>query len=119
MSTRAQLAKRDGIYCRYCGYVPTNKMAGLVADHLWPASKGGADCTANRVLACMECDSFKNNTLPMQERWTRYLKERRAYVRRMKALGIYAKITGNSAADHHLIKHTKICWLSSSTLMAS
>lgn len=61
----AQLVRRDGSRCHYCGRQLTqNKSAEYVAtgcsiDHVIPISRGGSSDIDNLVLACRQCNGRK------------------------------------------------------------
>lgn len=57
--TRANIFRRDGERCVYCG---TTK--DLTIDHVIPRSKGGNDSWENLVTACHACNSKKGNRTP-------------------------------------------------------
>lgn len=61
--TRANVYKRDGYSCIYCGNVDR---ARLTLDHVIPQSRGGKDTWENLVTACFRCNSEKAN-LTMEE----------------------------------------------------
>lgn len=51
--------------CFYCG-IKVNKETGTI-DHFMPKSKGGNNKKENIKLACMNCNTTKNNMHP--EKW--------------------------------------------------
>lgn len=56
---RFEVFKRDKFACVYCGRTPP--AVTLEADHVHPASRGGADTMHNLVTACHECNQGKRN----------------------------------------------------------
>lgn len=54
--TRANIFKRDGHQCQYCG---TNRE--LTLDHVIPRSKGGKSTWKNLVTACKKCNAKKGD----------------------------------------------------------
>lgn len=54
--TRANIYKRDGYRCVYCG---SNDRSSLTLDHVIPQSKGGKDSWNNLVTACRPCNGLK------------------------------------------------------------
>jgi len=68
---RAQILKRDGHSCVYCGraegeYTPPEvSTAGVLhIDHVIPLSQGGSDDPQNLVTACSVCNMFKGDRTP-------------------------------------------------------
>lgn len=57
--------------CHYCGR-PTPAKA-LTMDHIVPIARGGASTKGNVVPACKECNTAKQQLLPME--WERYLEQ--------------------------------------------
>jgi len=57
---RFDVFARDGFRCRYCGRSPADG-AVLHADHVTPASKGGATIVDNLVTACLDCNLGKSD----------------------------------------------------------
>lgn len=55
--------------CHYCG--GTFKPFELTMDHLNPVSRGGRSTRGNCVPACKQCNSLKQNLLPIE--WDEYL----------------------------------------------
>jgi len=55
--SRANLYKRDGYTCQYCGVKPGT--AELTIDHIVPRSRGGVSSWSNCVVACIRCNSRK------------------------------------------------------------
>lgn len=51
---RAEIYKRDGWQCHYCG-----SCDDLTLDHKTPRSKGGGDHPSNLLTACRSCNSRK------------------------------------------------------------
>lgn len=72
-----RLAQRDGWRCGYCGRElacscdAVLPIAQAVSDHVMPRSRGGGDEDANRVLACVSCNSSKRDMTPSE--WGRPL----------------------------------------------
>lgn len=54
--TRANIYKRDGFSCVYCGSVDRKR---FTLDHVVPRSKGGKDTWDNLVTACKSCNTEK------------------------------------------------------------
>lgn len=54
--SRAQIYKRDGHKCQYCG-----STRSLTIDHVIPKSKGGGDTWDNMVVACSSCNTKKSD----------------------------------------------------------
>ncbi len=59
--SRANVFRRDGYQCSYCG-CRTN----LTLDHVVPRSQGGGDAWENLTTACHECNTRKGNRTPEQ-----------------------------------------------------
>ena len=57
--------------CHYCGR-PTPAKA-LTMDHIVPIARGGASTKGNVVPACKECNTAKQQLLPME--WEQYLEQ--------------------------------------------
>ncbi|PRY87957.1 HNH endonuclease [Mongoliibacter ruber] len=58
---RANLFRRDGNVCQYCG-----SKKQLTIDHVIPKSKGGKTNWANLVTACHRCNVLKGDKSPEQ-----------------------------------------------------
>ncbi len=56
--TRANIFKRDGYKCVYCGEFIKG---GMSLDHVIPKSKGGQDSFENLVTCCMPCNHEKDD----------------------------------------------------------
>jgi hypothetical protein len=54
---RFKVLLRDNLTCRYCGRKPPD--VALEIDHVTPITKGGADCAANLLTACFDCNRGK------------------------------------------------------------
>jgi len=59
--SRANIYKRDGFHCVYCG-----SSRHLTVDHVIPKSQGGEDVWENLVTACQRCNIKKGNRTPEQ-----------------------------------------------------
>lgn len=59
--SRANLFRRDGFQCGYCG-----SRNQLTIDHVVPRSQGGRDTWDNLVTACQPCNTSKGNRTPEQ-----------------------------------------------------
>jgi len=57
--SRANIFKRDGYECQYCGIKPGSEELSI--DHVIPKSKGGKTTWENCVLCCISCNSIKGN----------------------------------------------------------
>ncbi len=57
--SRANIFKRDGNQCVYCG-----TKNDLTVDHVIPRSMGGKDTWENLVTACQTCNTRKGNRTP-------------------------------------------------------
>ena len=57
--TRANVFRRDGYKCGYCG-----SRQHLTLDHVLPRCRGGRDSWDNLVTACQSCNTKKGNRLP-------------------------------------------------------
>lgn len=77
--SRRNIFKRDDNTCQYCGIKPGTEE--LTIDHVIPRAKGGQTTWENCVLACVDCNSRKEDKLlkntdmkllktPVQPRWT-------------------------------------------------
>lgn len=53
---RAEVLKRDGYMCRYCG----DKSGNFWMDHVYPVSKGGETSIENLVTSCSLCNMRKH-----------------------------------------------------------
>lgn len=60
--SRRNLWRRDRFHCQYCGKRPPPDEVTI--DHILPKSRGGTSCFSNCVLACIECNTKKNNRTP-------------------------------------------------------
>jgi hypothetical protein len=56
---RWSIIQRDGEVCRYCG----DDIGPFCVDHVVPLSRGGANHPNNLVVACIPCNSSKNDRL--------------------------------------------------------
>lgn len=63
----AQVIKRDGGVCYYCGTDDPTEV--MTADHITPRSKGGTDTLDNLVCACRPCNSSKGNRTGYRIHW--------------------------------------------------
>ena len=62
--TNTALFARDHSLCLYCGqHYPRGE---LTRDHVEPLAKGGEDCWANVVTACLHCNHRKGCRTPQQ-----------------------------------------------------
>lgn len=59
MLSRANVHRRDGHRCQYCG-----KRDRLTIDHVVPKSRGGRDTWENLVSACVPCNNKKGDRTP-------------------------------------------------------
>lgn len=66
--SRANVYRRDGYCCQYCG----KSFSGveLTLDHVLPRSKGGKTDWTNIVSACRPCNAHKADRTPEQARMT-------------------------------------------------
>lgn len=62
--SRANLWKRDGGVCQYCGEKPDTD--ALTIDHVVPRCQGGQTTFINTVLACIKCNRKKDGRTPEQ-----------------------------------------------------
>jgi len=60
--SRANLYRRDGHACQYCG--AKLGTAEMNIDHVIPRSRGGVSSWTNCVVACIRCNSRKANRTP-------------------------------------------------------
>ncbi|WP_291784876.1 HNH endonuclease [Cecembia sp.] len=58
---RANIFRRDGQQCQYCGAVKN-----LTIDHIIPKSKGGKTNWTNLITACNRCNVYKGDKTPEQ-----------------------------------------------------
>lgn len=58
---RANIFRRDGHQCQYCGSVKH-----LTIDHIIPKSKGGKTNWVNLITACNRCNVYKGDKTPEQ-----------------------------------------------------
>lgn len=58
---RANIFKRDGNECQYCG-----SKKNLTIDHIIPRSKGGKTNWLNLTTACHRCNVYKGDKTPEQ-----------------------------------------------------
>jgi 5-methylcytosine-specific restriction endonuclease McrA len=66
--SKDDIIKRDGLNCYLCGKLLTEKTATI--EHLIPLSRGGNHKPENVRLACVHCNSTKNNkTLTEYKKW--------------------------------------------------
>jgi hypothetical protein len=63
---RPQVFERDGHKCTHCGR--TDK---LVADHIFPASRGGETTLENLQTLCFSCNTKKRNRTMEELGWSR------------------------------------------------
>lgn len=62
--SRRNIAVRDKSLCQYCGvHLRTEE---YTLDHVIPRSQGGTTTWMNTVLACTECNSYKDGRTPAQ-----------------------------------------------------
>jgi 5-methylcytosine-specific restriction endonuclease McrA len=59
MLSRANVHRRDGGLCQYCG-----KRDRLTIDHIMPKSRGGRDTWDNLASACVLCNNRKGDRTP-------------------------------------------------------
>ena len=59
--TKANIWKRDGASCAYCG--KSLKLKDTTIDHIHPKSKGGKKHWLNVVASCRECNELKADKL--------------------------------------------------------
>jgi 5-methylcytosine-specific restriction endonuclease McrA len=59
--SRANIFRRDGNRCQYCG-----STQNLTIDHVVPRSQGGKDTWTNLVTACHDCNTEKGSRTPEQ-----------------------------------------------------
>jgi hypothetical protein len=64
--SKDKLLRRDRFTCAYCGQVHAERE--LQAEHIVPASRGGAYSWMNLVAACGPCNARKANRTPEQAR---------------------------------------------------
>ena len=64
--TRSKLFRRDRCTCAYCGQRLPER--ALQAEHIVPASRGGAWSWMNLVSACASCNGRKANRTPEEAR---------------------------------------------------
>jgi len=57
---RANLFRRDGYRCQYCG----TRKGPLTIDHVVPKTRGGVDSWENLVSACVKCNNKKGDKMP-------------------------------------------------------
>jgi 5-methylcytosine-specific restriction endonuclease McrA len=57
---RANVFKRDGYRCQYCG----TKKAPFTIDHVMPRKNGRIDSWENLVCACVKCNNKKGDRTP-------------------------------------------------------
>jgi hypothetical protein len=62
--SKAKLLRRDRHTCAYCGLVHEPRI--LQAEHIVPASRGGATSWMNLVTACAACNGRKADRTPEQ-----------------------------------------------------
>ena len=62
--SRANVFKRDGRACQYCGLKPRE----LTLDHVIPVSRGGPDTWTNVVTCCTRCNRKKGARTPAEAR---------------------------------------------------
>ena len=61
MLNRANVFRRDGHQCQYCG-----SLKHLTIDHIVPRSKGGKTSWMNLITACNRCNVYKGDKTPEQ-----------------------------------------------------
>ncbi len=64
--SRANVYRRDGFACQYCGARPGAK--DLTLDHVLPRAQGGRTEWTNIVACCITCNAHKANRTPEQAR---------------------------------------------------
>jgi 5-methylcytosine-specific restriction endonuclease McrA len=62
--SRANVFRRDGFTCQYCGARPGS--ARLTFDHIVPRAHGGRTDWTNIVTACVTCNAAKADRTPAQ-----------------------------------------------------
>jgi 5-methylcytosine-specific restriction endonuclease McrA len=55
------IRERDGNKCVYCGATALSSRFALHFDHLTPKVQGGSDDPSNLVLACISCNSRRQD----------------------------------------------------------
>lgn len=60
--SRRNIYTRDNHTCQYCGRMPARDE--LTIDHVAPRSRGGKSTWDNVVLACVQCNMKKGDSLP-------------------------------------------------------
>ncbi len=64
--SRRNVFKRDKLTCQYCGKQPGGEE--LTIDHVVPRAQGGQSSWTNCVLACVDCNSRKEDRTPTEAR---------------------------------------------------
>ena len=62
--SRRMIYRRDNYMCQYCGKIPGTP--DLTIDHIVPRAQGGQTTWLNCVVACIKCNSRKDNRTPKQ-----------------------------------------------------
>ncbi len=62
--SRANVYRRDGYACQYCGNTGRNSV--LTFDHVMPRSRGGKTTWENIVTSCEPCNRTKGDRTPLE-----------------------------------------------------
>lgn len=72
----AEIARRDGCSCAWCGRVLDTGSPAATLEHVIPKLKGGPAWIENEVIACRACNHSRGHTSPAD--WMRLCLERGA-----------------------------------------
>jgi hypothetical protein len=64
---RRQLIEADDHRCAYCQTLQANSGYPMVAEHIYPRSKGGITTFDNLCFACHRCNEFKSSTVAAED----------------------------------------------------
>jgi 5-methylcytosine-specific restriction endonuclease McrA len=62
--TIAEVRRRAGFACEFCGVSEIDSSGELTIDHFQPASKGGGDDIDNLIYCCARCNAYKQAYWP-------------------------------------------------------
>jgi hypothetical protein len=60
----AEVRRRAGFACEFCGVSETDSGGALTLDHFRPVSRGGSDDIDNLIYCCARCNAYKQAYWP-------------------------------------------------------
>lgn len=86
--TRKNIYEHYHNTCCYCGKHKSTKELNL--DHVLPKSRGGHTCWTNIVLACISCNTKKDNRTPEEAHMPLLVKPSRPKWQRVQTISMHA-----------------------------